>query len=88
MVGHEVFISQMKDQIRIFQKQNRLIMTYFLSISEQAILQNMVPKNIHLVFDGAMMRQKEKSHALYPKDMRVLVIVFVFMPHTIQNSKH
>ena len=29
MVGHEVFISQMKDQIRIFQKQNRLIMTYF-----------------------------------------------------------
>jgi hypothetical protein len=23
MVGHEVFISQMKDQIRIFQKQNR-----------------------------------------------------------------
>lgn len=44
MVGHEVFISQMKDQIRIFQKQNRRIMTYFLSISEQAILQNMVPK--------------------------------------------
>lgn len=44
MVGHEVFISQMKDQIRIFQKQNRPIMTYFLSISEQAILQNMVPK--------------------------------------------
>lgn len=30
MVGHEVFISQMKDQIRIFQKQNRRIMTYFL----------------------------------------------------------
>lgn len=29
MVGHEVFISQMKDQIRIFQKQNRPIMTYF-----------------------------------------------------------
>ncbi len=27
MVGHEVFISQMKDQIRIFQKQNRPIMT-------------------------------------------------------------
>lgn len=26
MVGHEVFISQMKDQIRIFQKQNRPIM--------------------------------------------------------------
>lgn len=23
MVGHEVFISQMKDQIRIFQKQRR-----------------------------------------------------------------
>ena len=32
MVGHEVFISQMKDQIRIFQKQNRPIMTYFLSM--------------------------------------------------------
>lgn len=44
MVGHEVFISQMKDQIRIFQKQNRPIMTYFLSISEQSILQSMVPK--------------------------------------------
>ena len=52
MVGHEVFISQMKDQIRIFQKQNRSIMTYFLSISEQNILQSMVPKNICLVFDG------------------------------------
>lgn len=25
MVGHEVFISQMKDQIRIFQKQNDYI---------------------------------------------------------------
>ena len=87
MVGHEVFISQMKDQIRIFQKQNRLIMTYFLTISEQAILQNMVPKNICVVFDGGY-ENAERSHVLYRKAMKVLVIVSVFMPHTIQNSKH
>lgn len=88
MVGHEVFISQMKDQIRIFQKQNRPIMTYFLSISEQSILQSMVPKNICLVFDGVMIKHSERSLALYLKGMRALVIAFVFMPHTIQNLKH
>ena len=88
MVGHEVFISQMKDQIRIFQKQNRPIMTYFLSISEQNILQSMVPKNICLVFDGGYDQANERLLALYLKDMLVLVIAFVFMPHTIQNLKH
>lgn len=67
MVGHEVFISQMKDQIRIFQKQNRLIMTYFLSISEQAILQNMVPKNIHLVFDGGYDEAERKIACIIPE---------------------
>ena len=67
MVGHEVFISQMKDQIRIFQKQNRLIMTYFLSISEQAILQNMVPKNIHLVFDGGYDEAERKIACFIPE---------------------
>mgnify|MGYP000779567931 CR=1 FL=1 len=87
MVGHEVFISQMKDQIRIFQKQNRPIMTYFLSISEQNILQSMVPKNICLVFDGGY-ENAERSHVLYLKGMRALVIAFVYMPHTIQNLKH
>ena len=88
MVGHEVFISQMKDQIRIFQKQNRLIMTYFLTISEQAILQNMVLKiYVSFLMVGTRM-QKERSHVLYRKAMKVLVIVPVFMPHTIQNSKH
>ena len=88
MVGHEVFISQMKDQIRIFQKQSRLIMTYFLSISEQAILQNMVPKNICVVFDGGYENAERKIACFIPEAMKVLVIVSVFMPHTIQNSKH
>ena len=34
MVGHEVFISQMKDQIRIFQKQNRRIMTNVIKLRD------------------------------------------------------
>ena len=88
MVGHGVFISQMKDQIRIFQKQNRPIMTYFLSISEQNILQSMVPKNICHVFDGGYDQAQRKIACIYLKDMLALVIVFVFMPHTIQNLKH
>ena len=67
MVGHEVFISQMKDQIRIFQKQNRLIMTYFLTISEQAILQNMVPKNICVVFDGGYENAERKIACFIPE---------------------
>ena len=67
MVGHEVFISQMKDQIRIFQKQNRRIMTYFLSISEQAILQNMVPKNICLFFDGGYENAERKIACFIPE---------------------
>lgn len=68
MVGHEVFISaQMKDQIRIFQKQNRRIMTYFLSISEQAILQNMVPKNICVVFDGGYENAERKIACFIPE---------------------
>ena len=88
MVGHEVFISQMKDQIRIFQKQNRPIMTYFLSISEQNILQSMVPKIYVLFLMVGTRMQKERSHVLYLKGMRALVIAFVYMPHTIQNLKH
>ena len=67
MVGHEVFISQMKDQIRIFQKQNRPIMTYFLSISEQNILQSMVPKNICLVFDGGYENAERKIACFIPE---------------------
>lgn len=67
MVGHEVFISQMKDQIRIFQKQNRPIMTYFLSISEQSILQSMVPKNICLVFDGGYDQAQRKIACFIPE---------------------
>lgn len=67
MVGHEVFISQMKDQIRIFQKQNRPIMTYFLSISEQNILQSMVPKNICLVFDGGYDQAQRKIACFIPE---------------------
>lgn len=67
MVGHEVFISQMKDQIRIFQKQNRPIMTYFLSISEQSILQSMVPKNICLVFDGVYDQAQRKIACFIPE---------------------
>ena len=67
MVGHEVFISQKKDQIRIFQKQNRLIMTYFLSISEQSILQSMVPKNIQLVFDGGYDQAERKIACFIPE---------------------
>lgn len=67
MVGHEVFISQMKDQIRIFQKQNRPIMTYFLSVSEQSILQSMVPKNICLVFDGGYDQAERKIACFIPE---------------------
>ena len=67
MVGHEVFISQMKDQIRIFQKQNRPIMTYFLSISEQNVLQSMVPKNICLVFDGGYDQAQRKIACFIPE---------------------
>ena len=88
MVGHEVFISQMKDQIRIFQKQNRPIMTYFLSISEQNILQSMVQKIYVLFLMVVMIKHSERLLALYLKGMRALVIAFVFMPHTIQNLKH
>ena len=64
-------------------------MTYFLSISEQNILQSMVPKKYMSCFlmVGTRM-QKERSHVLYLKGMRALVIAFVYMPHTIQNLKH
>ena len=52
MIGHEVFISQMKDAIRIFQKQNRPVMTYFLTLPEQNLLKSMLPKNMNIQFDG------------------------------------
>ena len=67
MIGHEVFISQMKDQIRIFQKQNRPIMTYFLTLSEQNILLNMVPKDIHVFLDGGYSQAEKKIACFLPE---------------------
>ncbi len=67
MVGHEVFISKMKDQIRIFKKQISLIMTYFLTISVQAILQNKFPKNICVGFDGGYENAERKIACFIPE---------------------
>lgn len=42
-------------------------MTYFLSISEQSILQSMVPKNICLVFDGGYDQAQRKIACFIPE---------------------
>ena len=69
MIGHEVFISQMKDQIRIFQKQNRPVMTYFLTLSQQNLLMNMLPKDVHVIFDGGYKNAERKIACFIPEGM-------------------
>lgn len=59
-IGHEVFISQMEDVIRHFQKRNRSYMTYFLTIPEQNILKQMIPKNMNVYFDGGYENAERK----------------------------
>ena len=83
--GHEVFISQMKDQIRIFQRQNRPIMTSFLSLTEQNILKSMVPKNIQLVFDGGYDDAERKIALFIPENMDVYSDCVCL--HATYNSK-
>ncbi len=63
MVGHEVFISQMKDQIRILQKQNRPIMTYFYRFLNRTFFKAWCPK--YMFFDGGYIKHNERSLALY-----------------------
>lgn len=62
--GHEVFISLMQDQIRTCQKRYIEITTSFLTIPQQAILEQMVPKTLFLSFFGGYEQAERKVACL------------------------
>lgn len=58
--GHELFISKMQDLINEAATRNRIVVTSFLSLSEQSILASMMPASIVLRFEGGYANAERK----------------------------
>ena len=58
--GHELFVSQMSDQIWLACEKNQTIVTFFLTVSEQEIVKSLAGNKISVKFDGGSEHSERK----------------------------
>lgn len=79
--GHELFVSRMQDAFKRIRRGDQVVMTSFLTLSEQSILQSILPKDIQVFFWGGYDLAERKMACLtqdfFPQyDTAVLVSKF------------